>query len=350
MSWWDPIVDYFTGGDSGSNVLNDVTNAAGDAVSDAAVTPGLDTGNLAQDAATSYGGADKYLPAGLDTGNLAQDAATSYGGADKYLPAGLDTGAGTGTGTVGNTAAGVGTGAIGGNADKAALFSDTGYGPTGTTMSDITNGIVGGAKKAGSSLKDNPSLINAGLNLVNNLTAKTGVPGAYNTAVDVQNQGNQSAQQTAAAKTNVGNSLVNQAPFLANNALAGSMNSNAANEQALQRSLNQQGYKVGDAQYDSAMAQNRTTASQNNGTAWAQGQGQMANQEQTGAGLYTAYKPDTSAYTHLGGAEQTSQQDGNDANTAAIADAGQLFNIYSGGDTATKTPTIKNASNGTTGP
>ena len=363
-NWWDPIVNFFTGGsgNSGSGMTGTDNNLGKLADDTSSYTLPTDTGSLISNAADTA--------AGVATGNLAQDAATSYGNMDKYIPAGLDTSGvsnmgaaapvvdttalqqrygNNGYGAMGDTTAGLNTGAVT-NASGNATDARGGYGAyaaPSTTISDLTNGITGGLKKAGSFLEAHPSLVNAGLNLANKSSVQTGVPPAYQQAAAVQTTGNQSAQQVADKKTAVGDSLVNQAPFLANNALSGAMNQNAANEAALTRSLTQQGYKPGDAQYDSALAQHRTSASQNNGTAWAQGQGQMASQEQTGAGLYTAYTPQTSALDKLGDAQYKSQQDTNTNKTDVLADAQNLYNIYTGGDTATKTPTIKNVTDGT---
>ena len=351
-NWWDPVVDFFTGGDSGGAMtgttenlgkladdtsLADLPTDTGSLISNGteAAAAGLDLGTLTKPGENALGGYglpdDTYTQ--LPSGKPGENALGGYGLPDATPDSSAGLAVGTATGKPGENALG-------------------GYGlpPTtapSTSISDLTNGITGGLKKAGSYLEAHPSLVNAGLNLINKSSVKTGTPPAYQQAAAVQTTGNESAKNIAEKKTAVGDSLVNQAPFLANNALAGSMNQNAANEAALQRSLTQQGYKAGDAQYDSAMAQHRTAASQNNGTAWAQGQGQMAGQEATGAGLYTAYTPNTSALDKLGDAQYKSQQDENTATTDGTALAQQMFNIYSGGDTATKTPTIKNATDGT---
>jgi len=333
MSIWDTALSFFTGGDGTDT--SSLPDLGGGVPTDAA------SGTL-----PAFSGAPLDAPsaaAGTDLGNLAQTAATTYGGPGGlgYSGAatpGLDlSGSGVSSG-VANSSPGTNLGPIGSGGGAYTPPIDTpGPASTGTDM-------TGGLDNVGKYLKQNPQLVNAGLNLANSLTANHSVPQGYQTAADVQAQGNASNQATAAGKTAVGNSLIGQAPYLANNALAGSMNSNAATGSALQTQLNREGYHAGDPQYDSAMAQHATTASQNNGTAWAQGQSAMGAQETQGAGLLTAYTPQVGADTSLGAAQQTSQNGTNSTNTAVAANLGNAYNIYAGNS---KDGSIKNATDST---
>lgn len=340
MSWWDPFVSLFTGGSGSVEDLGSVGDSVGNTVADFA---GMDAGNGLDEfgsAASDYGGAGTgAVSAGLQLG---YDPSAQQKWNQNYSTPGYD--ASAQQKAMQAATPGVSMGAPDPYQGLTNVAEQGNAAPVAGT--DLTTGLTNGVKKVGKYLTDNPGLVTAGLNTLNAGLMNTGVPSAFKQAVGVQAEGNQSNKDTAAAKTAVGTSMVGQAPFLANNALTGSMNSNAANEQATIRGLNQQGYKPGDAQYDSALAAGRTAASQNNGTAWAQGQGQMANQEATGAGLMTAYRPDTSAYSSLGNAEQKSQESENSQGTALAANAGNAFNIYAGKQ-ATPAPKAKTNPDGT---
>jgi hypothetical protein len=306
MSWWDPIVNFFgSAADTAGSVAGDVGSAISSGASTAADTLGRlwDSGSQALGGITNGSGGSSA--AGLSPMSYDNSVTQNLG------PIGSAGGA---------------------------------YNPVG----DITPGpasmgvdISSGLDQAGKWAKNNPSLVNAGLNMGTTLLAKHGVPGGTQRAADLQGEGNASEKDIAGQKTAVGQSMISQAPFQANNAYAGAMNTNAANETALQRQMNAQGYHAGDAMYDSRMAEGRNEGSKLANTAWAQGQNNMAGQESTGAGLLTAYTPKTNAYTALGSAQTAENQDSNEQNAGIAAGLQNAYDIYAGGDTA---PTIKNAS------
>lgn len=203
----------------------------------------------------------------------------------------------------------------------------------GTAMSGAGAGIAdsGGAGLLGTAsdwAKKNPSLVSDGIKAFGTLTSKNSPAPANTAAYNAASTGN-------AAKAAVGTSLVNQAPFLANNAEAASKNAGASATSALQQHLTQQGYKPGDAMYESMIQQQQLGNGQNNATAYAAGQGQRANQEATGAGLMTP--TNLSAYSTLGN-DQNAQQSAQNKQTADVAGlAKNAFDIWSNPDTAKKT-------------
>lgn len=321
MSWWDPIVDYF-GGDSGASfgdALGQTASNAGTALSGlfsgsdgASQVPGVAT-SLAGDLGSYYGGtpvnttslagldaasaypsyANTTTLSGIDAASKAANAGSGYGG--------LISGAGMGSSATGLAESG-GAGLM----DKATDWAKTG---------------VDWAKK-------NPTLVDraitAGLALGKNNSPSAATAAGYN-----------AASAANAAKTAVGSSQINQAPFLADNALAASKNAGASASSSLAHRLTSQGYKPGDAMYDSMMQQQQLGNSQNDATAYAAGQGQRAAQEKSGADLMT---PNLTGYDTMA-KEQNAQQGDNNQKTADLAALGKsAFDIWANPDKATKTP------------
>jgi hypothetical protein len=175
--------------------------------------------------------------------------------------------------------------------------------------------------------KRNPDLLSNGIKALGTYTNKTSPAPANTAAYNAASSGN-------AAKTAVGTSLVNQAPFLAQKAEAASKGAGANASSALNQRLTQQGYKPGDAMYESMMQQQQLGNGQNDATAYAAGQGQRANQEATGAGLMTP--TNLSAYSDLG-KDQNAQQSAENTKNADVAGlAKNAFDIWSNPDTAKK--------------
>jgi hypothetical protein len=135
----------------------------------------------------------------------------------------------------------------------------------------------------------------------------------------------------------VGNSIINQAPFLANNAEAASKNAGANASSALGLRLQQQGYKPGDAMYDSAMQQQNIGNGTNDATAYAAGAGQSATQQATGAKL--TQPTNLTAYDSLGGQQNSQQVAGNTTASDLGAAASKAFDVWANPDKAPKTAT-----------
>ena len=170
-------------------------------------------------------------------------------------------------------------------------------------------------------------LVQAGLTLTRQTAPAAATTAGYNAASTAN------AQRAA-----VGNSMINQAPFLANNAEAASKGAGANASAALQTRLTQQGYKPGDAMYESAMQQQNIGNRTNDATAYAAGQGQMSSQMGTGAGLLTP--TNLSSYDSLGKSQDAQQgaQNKQAADTAAAAKT--AFDIWSTPDKAETKPTV----------
>jgi hypothetical protein len=178
--------------------------------------------------------------------------------------------------------------------------------------------------------KKNSSLVDTGLKAGLALTKQNSPAPASTAAYNTAAAGN-------AAKSAVGTSMVNQAPFMANNAEAASKGAGANASSALQQRLEQQGYKPGDAMYESMMQQQNLGNRANDATAYAAGQGQTATQEATGAGLMTPSNLD--AYGALG-TQQKDQQTSQNQTAADLATAGKTaFDIWSNPDKTNKTDT-----------
>lgn len=223
--------------------------------------------------------------------------------------------------------------AMGGVASDAAPTSWGGENFPSNTNSGVASGIAdsGGAgllSQANDFAKKNSSLINplvqAGLTLGRSTSPAPATTAGYNAAAAAN------AQNAA-----VGNSLINQAPGLATNAEAASKGAGANASSALQTRLEQQGYKPGDAMYESAMQQQNLGNRSNDTTAYAAGQGQMANMMGTGAGLLTP--TNLSAYDSLGSQQNAQQGAQNKANAGLAGAATQAFNIYNTPDSVDQT-------------
>ena len=226
--------------------------------------------------------------------------------------------------------------AMGGVASDAAPTSWGGENFPSNTNSGVASGVAdsGGAgllSQANDFAKKNSSLINplvqAGLTLGRSTSPAPATTAGYNAAAGAN------AQRAA-----VGNSLINSnAPGLATNALAASKNAGANLEQAFNQRMAQQGYKPGDAAYESGRDQLRLGAGANDMTAYAAGQGQMANMMGTGAGLLTP--TNLSAYDSLG-SQQNAQQGAQNKAAADVAGAAKTaFDIYSNPDKTVKATT-----------
>jgi hypothetical protein len=210
------------------------------------------------------------------------------------------------------------------------LAADSGIAASGGA--DMMGAVKNGASKAYDWAKNNPELLNTGVQAGLQLLHKTAPTQASEKIAGLADQGNASGKAIADEKSNVGRSLINNASFNANNAEAASKGASAASSNALKERMQQQGYRPGDAQYDSAMQQQGIGNAGNEATAYAAGQGQVANQMNTGAGLLTAYKPDTTGYDKLND-QQTGQQVANNAKTDALGTlATTAFDIYANSD------------------
>jgi hypothetical protein len=282
-NWWDPISDV---ADWVGSKLSDVGSAVSDyggqalgALQDLAGSAPTQAAGLADTSSNALSGG-YAMP--VNTTSLAGiDAASSGAGADY---SGLTGGAGI---------------AASGGAD-----------------------LMG---KATDWAKKNPSLIDQGIQAGLTLGRKTSPSAATTAGYNAASAGN-------AARSAVGTSLVNQAPFLANNAEAAAKGASASAESAKAQQLQQQGYKPGDAIYDSAMQQQKMDNRKAETTAYAAGQGQRATQEATGAGLMT---PNLTGYGAMAG-EQNAQQGAENKQASDLAGLGKTaFDIWSNPDKKT---------------
>ena len=321
MSFWDDL----------SNVYNGVTSGdwsgAGSALGDAVSSGGTALGNV-------FSG-DNGASAPTDLGAASTNTLGSLGDfASGQGMAGLQSGA-QNFSNIGDFGGGAPS-AMGGVASDAAPTSWGGENFPSNTNSGVASGIAdsGGAgllSQANDFAKKNSSLINplvqAGLTLGRSTSPAPATTAGYNAAAGAN------AQRAA-----VGNSLINSnAPGLATNALAASKNAGANLEQAFNQRMAQQGYKPGDAAYESGRDQLRLGAGANDMTAYAAGQGQMANMMGTGAGLLTP--TNLSAYDSLG-SQQNAQQGAQNKAAADVAGAAKTaFDIYSNPDKTVKATT-----------
>ena len=295
MSWWDPIVDYFSG-DSSAGI--------GDAL-----------GETASNAGTALSGL------GSSALGAVQDYGASLGAPSSALSTGADYTGGMPVNTT--SLAGIDAASSGAGADYSGLTGGSGIAASGGA------GLMGTATDWA---KKNPTLVDAGVKAGLALT-KQNAPTAATTA------GYNAAAAGNAAKSAVGSSLVNQAPFMANNAEAASKGAGANASSALHDRLTAQGYKPGDAMYESMMQQQNLGNRTNDATAYAAGQGQRANQEATGAGLMTP--TNLGAYDSLGGQQNAQQVSQNKTAADVAGDAKTAFDIWSNPDKATKSTTYE---------
>ena len=320
MSFWDDASNAWNAATSGD------WGGAADSVGN------MFSGGTPSDAApTSWGG--ENFPSNTNSGMLgAADTGSALGSLGDFTAgqgmAGLQS-AGQNFPNIGDFSGGAPS-AMGGVASDAAPTSWGGENfPSNTNSGSVASGVAdsGGAGllgKASDAIKKNAGLLNVGVNALGTLTSKN-APSAATTA------GYNAASAANTQKAAVGNSLVNQAPFLANNAEAASKGAGANASAALQQHLQQQGYKPGDAMYDSAVQQQNIGNRTNDTTAYAAGQGQMASQMGTGAGLLT---PNLAGYSAMGG-EQNQQQGAQNKQVADLAGAAKkAYDIYSTPDTA----------------
>ena len=287
MSWWDPIVDWFGGAaDSAGDAINQGASALGGLFTGDSGTPSAGLNLFANDIPGQYSNVG---------GMAAPDIASSAGVMGGTPMSGLGDGS---------------AGLLGGDS----LGSSVGSGAA-------DSGGAGLLSQGADYLKKNPSFINpmvqAGLALTKQSSPSAAKTSGYNAAV-AGNAGNAA----------VGNSLINQAPFLANNAEAAAKGASANATSHLQQTLQQQGYKPGDPMYDSAMQQQSFGNRNAETTAYAAGQGQMANQEALGAGLLTP--KNLSAYDSLGSDQNAKQTSDNQTNADLGSAATKAFDIWSG--------------------
>ena len=326
MSFWDDASNAWNAATSGD------WGGAADSVGN------MFSGGTPSDAApTSWGG--ENFPSNTNSGMLgAADTGSALGSLGDFTAgqgmAGLQS-AGQNFPNIGDFSGGAPS-AMGGVASDAAPTSWGGENfPSNTNSGSAASGVAdsGGAgllSKADDAYKKYSGLVNplvqAGLTL-----GRSTAPSAATTA------GYNAASAANAQRAAVGNSMINQAPFLANNAEAASKGAGANASAALQTRLTQQGYKPGDAMYDSAVQQQNIGNRTNDATAYAAGQGQMSSQMGTGAGLLT---PNLAGYSAMGG-EQNAQQGAQ--NKQASDTAGALktaYDIYSTPDKAQKETTF----------
>lgn len=319
MSFWDDL----------SNVYNGVTSGdwsgAGSALGDAVSSGGTALGNVFS--GDSGASAPTDLGAGSNALGSLGDFASGQG------MAGLQSGA-QNFSNIGDFGGGAPS-AMGGVASDAAPTSWGGENFPSNTNSGVASGVAdsGGAgllSQANEFAKKNSSLINplvqAGLTLGRSTSPAPATTAGYNAAAAANAQ-----------KAAVGNSLINQAPGLATNAEAASKGAGANASSALQTHLEQQGYKPGDAMYESAVQQQNLGNRSNDTTAYAAGQGQMANMMGTGAGLLAP--TNLSAYDSLG-SQQNAQQGAQNKAAADVAGAAKTaFDIYSNPDKTVKATT-----------
>lgn len=239
--------------------------------------------------------------------------------------------------TAGTSAAGLNLGPIG--SAGAGPYTDPSIGGAGAA--GVTDaGGAGLLDKANDWAKKNSGLINPLVQAGLTLGRQTAPSAATRAGYDVAQAANANAKDIAGQKTAVGQSLINQAPFLAQNAEAASKGAGANANAALQQRLQQQGYKPGDAMYESAMQQQGLGNRMNDTTAYAAGQGQMAGQESTGAGLLSTWTPNMAGYTSMA-SEQNAQQGAQNKQAADTAAAAKTaFDIYSNPDKADTKPTV----------
>lgn len=303
MAWWDPFVDWISGAaDTASNAVSNAASNVGQAVSGvfgdgSGGTVPVGVGDIAAPlSGISYGGG---FP--VNTTSLGSIDAASLGGlpANTTSLGGLDLASAGGTGS-----------SYGG------MLSGAGFGDSGLAESGGGGLMSQGLDWA----KKNPELVRTGGKAIGTLMNKNTPAPAKQAAFDAAAAGN-----TAAAS--VGKSQINQAPFLADNAMAQAKLSGAGATNALQQKLQQQGYKPGDAMYDSAMQQQQLGNAQNEATAYAAGQGERAKQESSGAGLMQPRNLE--AYGALG-TDQNAQQTNENTKRADLAGlAGHAFDIWS---------------------
>jgi hypothetical protein len=295
MAWWDTISDLFSG--------------AGDAIGNAASAVG-------------------------DYGGQAMDAIGNYAG--NALDSGVNLFAGDSPGNYSN----LGGGAIGGTASGAAGLASSMPGDAMDNLMGVTNAYGTGAGLASSGgtsvlksatdwARKNPAIVDTGLKLLGTSMQKT-APAAATTA------GYNAAVKGNDARTAVGQSMISQAPFLANNALASAKGAGANASAAEAQRLLQHGYKPGDAVYDSAMQTGRIGNQLNEATAYGSGQAQSASQMNTGAGLMT---PNLAGYDSLGKSQDAQQGAENKQNADYAGLAKNAFDIWANPDKANKDAT-----------
>ena len=318
MSFWDDL----------SNVYNGVTSGdwsgAGSALGDAVSSGGTALGNVFS------GDSGASAPTDLGAGSSALGSLGDF--ASGQGMAGLQSGA-QNFSNIGDFGGGAPS-AMGGVASDAAPTSWGGENFPSNTNSGVASGIAdsGGAgllSQANEFAKKNSSLINplvqAGLTLGRSTSPAPATTAGYNAAAAANAQ-----------KAAVGNSLINQAPGLATNAEAASKGAGANASSALQTRLEQQGYKPGDAMYESAMQQQNLGNRSNDTTAYAAGQGQMANMMGTGAGLLT---PNLAGYDTMAKSQDAQQGAQNKAAADVAGAAKTAFDIYSNPDKTVKATT-----------
>ena len=311
MSWWDPLVSYFGGGDID----------LGDAVSQTASGAGQALGGLFSG---DSGGSGGYSSMG-DGAIQSLGAVGDYSGGvpfDTSSLAGIERASAGAMPVNTTTLAGLDAASMGGSGTNYDGFiNGAGTGDSGAAVSggsDMVGKAVDWAKK-------NPSLMNTGIQAGLTATRKTSPVAATTAGYNAAAAGN-------AARTAVGTSMINQAPFMAQNNEAAAKGASANAEGREQQRLQQLGYKPGDAMYDSSMQQLKIGNRGNEATAYASGQGQMANQESTGAGLLT---PNLAGYEAMSD-EQNAQQGADNKQNAELAGLGKTaFDIWANPDKKT---------------
>jgi hypothetical protein len=296
-NWWDPFV----------SAASDVGNAVGDAVS----TIG-DYGSKALDGLSSLG-------------SYAGDAISGLGSTGTNLFAGDSPGNYSNMGGAGLSSWELPDSGV----DQ--MANNYGIGVSNAIGSGMAaSGGAGLLSSATDWAKKNPALIETGLKLFGTSQQKNAPPAATTAGYNAAVKGNE-------ARSSVGQSMINQAPFLANNALASAKGAGANASASEAQRLQQQGYKPGDAVYDSAMQTRSIGNQQNEATAYGSGQAQATSQMNTGAGLMAP--TNLGSYDSLGNKQDAQQGAENKQNADYAGLAKNAFDIWSNPDKANKAAT-----------
>jgi len=302
--------------DAGQNAWNALTGGG---------SPDISTGDLGvpSPSSGSYSAAGDYAPTaltGLDSLPSSVNSAADAFGSTPNLPNAGSFSAGLQLPGDSSTPSGVASGAAASQPQYMAGLDAANA--AGGPISDGANGTTATTSPEGTDwkgmIKKNAGLITPAINAIGTLSANS------------NNSPSPASQQQGQIATNVANtgaSMVNQAPFMGQNSQNQAMIAGAAGKAALQQQLQRQGYKAGDAAYDSAMNTQDIGNRTNEATAYAAGQGQSMNAESTGAGLQTNA---SAGLNNLSNNQNAQQQNQNKSNTALLGDFGQGLAAYAG--------------------
>jgi len=321
MSFWDDLTGIFNGVTSGD------WSGAGQALSQGVTDTGTALSGLGSSIGQGLSNVGSTVGSGLS--GLASDVGSALPSVDASNVPSVGGSTGSDVGSYGGSGVGLQSPmsymGVGSSADSGA----------GSGMPD--SGISAGAEAAGGAsttpgnsatdwLKNNRTLGNLGVNALGTLLTKNTPAPASQTGFDQANAAN-------TARSAIGTSMVNQAPFMANNMEANAKLAGANAEGALSQRLAQQGYTPGTPMYESMMAQQKLGDASNANTAYAAGQGQMGSAMTSGAGLMT---PNLSGYSALAG-DQNAQQNNQNKQTQDLAGvASKAFDAWANPTTPPK--------------